>query len=116
MTRGSNAEKADSVQHPHDRTLRDVLADRAYFAGESRSILPAPFVAELTRRGNLDQLIAAPTEFVDDTLGQRTCDLLYYATSTARRSTTCSSNTRAPATTGWPSASWNTPWASGAAT
>ncbi len=78
MTRGSNAEKADSVQHPHDRTLRDVLADRAYFAGESRSILPAPFVAELTRRGNLDQLIAAPTEFVDDTLGQRTCDLLYY--------------------------------------
>src|SRR5436309_1148387 len=55
------------------------MADPTYLAGESRSILPPELVAQISRRGDLDGLTPAPTEFVDDALGQRTCDLLYYS-------------------------------------
>src|SRR5947199_10825721 len=74
-----HSDSPDRVVHPHDRTVREIMAYPTYLAGESRSILPPELVAQISRRGDLDGLTPAPTEFVDDALGQRTCDLLYYS-------------------------------------
>ncbi len=81
MTAGSDAPaKAKNVKHPHDRVVRKVLADPGYIAAEAATVLPAEVVAELSGRWGLDALIAAPTAFITETLGDNSCDLLYYST------------------------------------